>query len=134
MNQEEVFNLMQSSRSEDEWNANVDKVKEACNGYPDFWYGAIIASGLAEATARAFGGSTKIGVALISQKPITIRGRPTSMPSLQKDERVVGVYDQGLGEKMGVCNSLEEMQDLYDAYARGLAITLKWVIASNTTS
>lgn len=46
MNQQEVVTLMSSSKSEDEWNANCDIVKTACNGYPSFWYSAIIASGL----------------------------------------------------------------------------------------
>ena len=46
MNQSEVENLMKSSKSETEWNANCDKVKAACNGYSDFWYTAIIMSGL----------------------------------------------------------------------------------------
>jgi hypothetical protein len=47
MNEKEVVDLMESSRSEKEWNANCDKVKEACGGlYPMFWYEAITASRL----------------------------------------------------------------------------------------
>lgn len=46
MTQAEVVALMKSSKSEDEWNANCDKVKKACGGYPGFWYSAIILSGL----------------------------------------------------------------------------------------
>lgn len=47
MNEQQVINLMESSKSSKEWNANADKVKAACGGYPDFWFGAIVMSGLA---------------------------------------------------------------------------------------
>jgi hypothetical protein len=52
MTQEEVVALMSGSKSEKEWNDNCDKVKaaERAKGedreYPDWWYGAIIRSGL----------------------------------------------------------------------------------------
>lgn len=46
MDEKQVVELMKSSNSEAEWNSNADKVKKACNGYPDFWYSAIIMSGL----------------------------------------------------------------------------------------
>jgi len=46
MSRKEVVALMKSSRSEPEWNANCDKVKVACGGYPDFWFAAIVQSGL----------------------------------------------------------------------------------------
>jgi hypothetical protein len=46
MNEQEVVALMSSSRSEVEWNDNCDKVKAACHGYPSFWYGAVIMSGV----------------------------------------------------------------------------------------
>jgi hypothetical protein len=45
--QSAVQKLMESSKSQIEWNANCDKVKKANNGYPDFWYALIILSGLA---------------------------------------------------------------------------------------
>ena len=48
MTKEEVVNLMMTSHSEDEWNANCDKVKAAYGGrYPDFWWEAIQKSGVA---------------------------------------------------------------------------------------
>ena len=54
---------MKSSKNESEWNANCDKVKKANNNnYPDFWYGAIISSGIASETAREFGGDADIHV------------------------------------------------------------------------
>ena len=49
----EVVKLMESSTSEDEWNANCSKVKQANGGgYPSFWYEAIVLSGVA-ATVQA---------------------------------------------------------------------------------
>lgn len=46
MTEQEVVALMKTSKSEEEWNANCDKVKATCGGYPDFWYSAVIMSGL----------------------------------------------------------------------------------------
>jgi hypothetical protein len=46
MTKKEVVNLMNSSRSELEWNNNCDIVKEKCNGYPHYWYFEIVLSGL----------------------------------------------------------------------------------------
>lgn len=46
MTPEEVKELMQSSKSEQEWNDNCDKVKaENAGEYPDFWFSTIILSG-----------------------------------------------------------------------------------------
>ncbi len=50
MSQNEVIELMLSSNNEREWNQNCDKVKKACNGYPDFWYRAIIMGGILSLT------------------------------------------------------------------------------------
>lgn len=47
MDQQAVVTLMASSRNEAEWNQNADTVKRECGGYPDFWWPAIMASGLA---------------------------------------------------------------------------------------
>lgn len=44
---EGVKALMESSRSEENWNDNCDKVKAANNGYPGFWYATIMLSGVA---------------------------------------------------------------------------------------
>lgn len=46
MNKREVIELMKTSKSEDDWNSNCDKVKKACQGYPDFWYEEIVLSGV----------------------------------------------------------------------------------------
>jgi hypothetical protein len=48
MTQEEVVKLMESSKSEKEWDDNCDTVKKAHAGrYPEFWFVAILLSGVA---------------------------------------------------------------------------------------
>jgi hypothetical protein len=47
MTQQQVIDLMSSATSERDWNDKCDQVKAAFNGYPSFWYSAIILSGLA---------------------------------------------------------------------------------------
>ncbi len=60
MDKIQVMQLMCSSRNKTEWNDNCQKVKAACGGYPDFWFKAIIQSGLMNLTLGA--GSDKITV------------------------------------------------------------------------
>jgi len=48
---EGVKSLMESSKSEAEWNANCDAVKAANGGYPNFWYALVIQSGLLAETS-----------------------------------------------------------------------------------
>ena len=54
---ESVIELMSSSKSESEWNANCDKVKaanqvrdtrtgELVDAYPAFWFSTVVLSGL----------------------------------------------------------------------------------------
>ena len=62
MTQQQVVELMESSLSEVEWNANCDKVKKVFNGYPNWWYSAIVLSGVASRTVAKFGGSAEIKV------------------------------------------------------------------------
>lgn len=46
MTQDEVIKLMESSKSEEEWNTNCDTVKNAFGGnYPDYWFVVIILGG-----------------------------------------------------------------------------------------
>lgn len=50
-----VVNLMLSSGSEREWNYNCDRVKDANKGdYPDFWFAAIIMSGLLNKVSKTW--------------------------------------------------------------------------------
>lgn len=64
MTKEECIALMKSSRDDNEWNHNCDKVKKAHGGgYPDYWYSTFIASGmineiLSDPTANQFKIST----------------------------------------------------------------------------
>ena len=62
MTEQEVVELMKSSNSADEWNANCDKVKKACAGYPSFWWPAIMQSGVATETAKKLDGSMDIKI------------------------------------------------------------------------
>ena len=51
MSETEVVTLMMSSRSEEEWDDNCDKVKASHGGrYPGFWWQAIQMSGVAAIT------------------------------------------------------------------------------------
>lgn len=52
--------------------------------------------------------------------------RPNRMPYVASGEQVVCGYDQGLGERLFVCENLQDMQELYDSYAKGYALTIKW--------
>ena len=57
MEKQEVIALMESSKSDEEWNANCDKVKKAYGGYPDYWYAEIVLSGLCDRVSAKYGGS-----------------------------------------------------------------------------
>lgn len=48
MTRDEMVALMETSRSDQEWASNCDKVKAAFDGFPEFWSEAIIHSGLAK--------------------------------------------------------------------------------------
>lgn len=62
MSESDVIKLMSSSRTESEWNANCDKVKEHFGGYPRFWFGAIVTSGLLRRTAARWGSDGEIKI------------------------------------------------------------------------
>ncbi len=53
--QDEVILLMDSSKTEQEWNDNCDKVKAAHDGrYPDYWFMSIVLSGLRDRCVEKF--------------------------------------------------------------------------------
>jgi len=54
LNENDVLELMKSSKSEQEWNANCDKVKEAFGGYPSWRYAKIVMSGIMKQTAATW--------------------------------------------------------------------------------
>lgn len=46
MTVDEVVDFMSQSISEEDWDKRCDEVKRRCNGCPQFWYPAIVLSGL----------------------------------------------------------------------------------------
>ncbi len=54
MTEQEVVLLMESSKTEAEWNRNCDEVKRRCGGYPSFWFQAIVMSGLLARVSASF--------------------------------------------------------------------------------
>lgn len=48
---ETVQSYMKSATSEQEWNLRCDHVKAANSGYPEWWYPAIIMSGICSQTS-----------------------------------------------------------------------------------
>jgi hypothetical protein len=62
MTSQQVLTLMLSSQTETEWNANCDRVKVACGGYPSFWWETIMVSGVAAKVAARWGGDDQIRV------------------------------------------------------------------------
>jgi hypothetical protein len=52
---EQIAQFMETSRTAEEWDKNCDLVKEACGGYPSFWWETIMVSGLARRTMAKFG-------------------------------------------------------------------------------
>ncbi len=55
------------------------------------------------------------------------RGRPTSVPRLVEDQTLVASYDQYVRVRHFVCDSVEDMQTLYDNYASGRAKSVNWL-------
>lgn len=52
--------------------------------------------------------------------------RPEQLPVLQAGHQLFCGYDQGLGERLFLIEALADAQRLYDAYANGGALTIKW--------
>jgi len=60
---EKVAEIMSGSKSEAEWNRNIDTVKAASGGqYPDHWYATVIQSGLAGRVSASWGGDAEIHI------------------------------------------------------------------------
>lgn len=67
MTEQEVIDLMSSATSDEDWNQKTLQVKRAFNnGYPAFWYPAIIASGLGDKIAAKWGGSTGLQIKIFN--------------------------------------------------------------------
>jgi hypothetical protein len=69
MSEQEVVELMKSSKSEEEWKANCDLVKSKCGGYPSFWYAKIVLSGLASQTAATWGSDAELHISAFTALP-----------------------------------------------------------------
>jgi hypothetical protein len=55
MSEREVLDLMKTSRSQQEWNANADEVKRNHGGeYPTWWFLLVVRSGLAGEVKRTW--------------------------------------------------------------------------------
>jgi hypothetical protein len=68
-----------------------------------------------------------LGMQIKNLSPLSnIWSRPTNLPYISSGKVIICGFDQGLGEKMLVCESLEDMQYAYDQYARGLALSIYW--------
>ena len=65
MNIKEVVDLMESSKSGEEWGANCYKIKAACGGYPSYWYKEILLSGLATRVTARFGDDADIHISVL---------------------------------------------------------------------
>jgi hypothetical protein len=76
--------------------------------------------------SEIFGAELLVPITLgFGQKDIAT-GRPIRMPEVPQGHKVICGFDQGLGERMIVCESLDEMQQLWDAYAKGFALHIHW--------
>lgn len=80
-------------------------------------------------TFPSWGDRKKQEIAL-SLRELTIYGRPTDMPFLQEGEFVVAAFDRMIDENILECRNLSDMQEIYDAYARGMALGLNWYAAT----
>jgi len=64
-------------------------------------------------------------------RELTVTTPITQLPSLPANHRVICGFEQGLGEKLIVCESLSDMQELYDSYRQGGALRIKWYSGEN---
>lgn len=62
-------------------------------------------------------------------KDLRLHGRPEQLPRLPAGHRLFCGYDQGQGERLFLVETLEDMQQLDDAYAQGGALTIRWYSA-----
>lgn len=52
--------------------------------------------------------------------------KPTRMPDLDENEKVICLYNMGAHVKVVVCENLSEVHALYAKYAAGSALTVEW--------
>lgn len=56
-------------------------------------------------------------------------GRPDRMPDLPDGRVLLCGFDQGAEERLIVCETLDDVQRLFDAWARGGASRIRWYAA-----
>jgi hypothetical protein len=62
---------------------------------------------------------------------LEIVGRPCELPRHPAGHKVICSYDDGSDERLFVCESLKDMQQMYDGFARSGARGIKWYWAEN---
>lgn len=64
-----VVAYMSEATSDSDWNKRCDEVKRVNSGWPNFWYIAIIMSGLCAKVTAKWGGDDQIHVTTLKRKP-----------------------------------------------------------------
>jgi hypothetical protein len=59
---------------------------------------------------------------------VGIAGKPLRFPQLPSDHVLVCVYNMGMGEILNVCETIKDMQTLFDEHLRGTTISLEWYV------
>lgn len=66
MSEQEGVALMETSKNSEEWNANCSAVRRACGGqYPEWWFRAIVQSGLSARVTARWGSDDQLHVTKI---------------------------------------------------------------------
>lgn len=56
--------------------------------------------------------------------------KPEKLPIAGEGSSLICGFDQGFGEKLIVFETLEEMQQLFSDYRRGMALTINWYVGT----
>lgn len=74
-------------------------------------------------------GKTSNNVISLVLKALPLYGRPAELPRLPAGHHLFCGYDQGMGERLFLVETLGDAQQLDDAYANGGALTIRWYSA-----
>jgi len=75
---------------------------------------------------RKLGKKSALGHVVKDLNPIHISGKPTRMPFLSQEGVVICGLDIRIKETLYLCETLKDMQALYDKYAQGWALDIHW--------
>lgn len=64
----------------------------------------------------------------------TGNGYPTAMPTVPKGHRIFCGHTRRSKEQIYLCESLQDMQKLFDGYTKGLASNIVWYHAEDPSS